>query len=151
MDIRGQPVVLSLYNSLYLNTYTQTCLAIGHLRFHGLHENGHICDICMYFIYMSHFFCLYLYKNYTRLEGVCSNLLKKVYLNSKKLDNRTNNIIQYVERQLNNTSVNINLCDKFLTRSYIRDMKKGLKQYFENIFFSFLQSGKNKKLSMYKK
>ncbi len=29
-------------------------------------------------------------------------------------------------------------------------MKKGLKQYFENIFFFFLQYGKNKKLSMYK-
>ncbi len=29
-------------------------------------------------------------------------------------------------------------------------MKKGLKQYFENMFFSFLQSDKNKKLSMYK-
>ncbi len=66
-------------------------------------------------------------KYYTRLEGLCNNLLKKVYLTSKELDNCTNNIIQYVEGQLNNTSVNINFSDKFSTRSYIRDMKKGLK------------------------
>ncbi len=88
-------------------------------------------------------------KYYARLEGLSNNHLKKVYLTCKELDNRTNNIIQYVEVQLNNTSVNINFSDKFSNRSYIRDMKKGLKQYFENKFLSFLQSDKNKKLSMY--
>ncbi len=34
--------------------------------------------------------------------------------------------------------------------NFIRDMKTSVKQYFENMFFSFLQSDKNKKLSMYK-
>ncbi len=59
-------------------------------------------------------------KYYTRLEGLCNNLLKKVYLTSKELDNRTNNIIQYIEGQLNNTSVNINFSDKDSRRPEIR-------------------------------
>ncbi len=90
-------------------------------------------------------------KYYTRLEGLCNNLMKKVYATSKELDNHTHNIVQFVEGQLNNTSANINFSDKFSTGSYIRDMKKGMKQYFENMFFSFLQCDKKKKkLTIYK-
>jgi hypothetical protein len=88
---------------------------------------------------------------YARLESLTDNsLLKQVFTTSKILDNRTCIIMRYVESQLNYNSEHINFKVKSLCKTYVKDMKKHLKLYFENSFFSFMKSDSNKKLSTYK-
>jgi hypothetical protein len=90
-------------------------------------------------------------KYYTRLESLSnSSLLHKVFMASKSLDNRTCNIMRFVEKQLNCFTENIDFKTKSVANLYISNMKQSLRIYFENCFFSFMQSDENRKLSTYK-
>lgn len=59
-------------------------------------------------------------KYYVRLEGLSDNDL--IFVNSKELDNRTCNIIRYVEEQLNYSFVNVHFSEELSTWTYIKSM-----------------------------
>ena len=90
-------------------------------------------------------------KYFARLEGICNNsLVQKVYTESKSLNNRVGTIISFLEENINYTRGEIDLHNRKELKRYTRDMKKYVKFYFENIFFTFLHSDGNKKLSTYR-
>ncbi len=66
-------------------------------------------------------------KYYTRLEGIPEmSLPYRVFTVNKWNENRLDNIVRYVEEQLNCTTENIDFKKKWFVNTYIGSMKNSL-------------------------